>query len=558
MIQFSKTAIPVLLLLINIAALSSNPDTRTFRISKNLSVYNAIFRELDAFYVDTINYDKLNSTAINHLLRQLDPYTVFIPENETDNLKFMTTGEYAGIGALITKFDNKIYVSELYEGMPAHRNDVRVGDVILEVDGVVVQNQNTAQVSAMLKGTPSTSVRLKLTRMGESKPLKKEFLREKIFVNPIDFSAVLSSKIGYAHLSDFTDKSASELKKVIVDFEKHQRIESMIIDLRNNGGGLIDEAVKIMGFFVPKGSKVVSTKGKSEFTERVYKTTTEPLFPNIKLVILVNGSSASASEILAGAVQDLDRGIVIGERTFGKGLVQNIRPVGHGGLLKMTTAKYYMPSGRCVQAIDYTHKSENGSATRVPDSLTTVFKTSNGRLVRNGGGVLPDIVIADKRKMNIAHYLFLQNRYFEFANDFVLKNKRIAKPSEFALSDQDFESFLQFLVDKKFSYETETEKMYRELQKLAADEGLDIYASDEFKALEQKLKPDIARNIADNRNDVVELLSLEIIKRFYFQRGEIEFSLRSDPELKEAIRTLTEEHVYETLLMPPNQISITK
>ncbi len=523
-------------------------DTRTFRISKNLSIFNAVFRELDAFYVDTLNYDKMATGAINEMLSRLDPYTNYIPEKETDDLKFMTTGEYAGIGALITKIGTTICVSEPYEGMPAQRNDVRAGDIILEVDGKSVEGLSVSDVSAKLKGTPNTTIKLKLQRIGLKKPIEKEFLREKIQVNPITYAALVAPKVGFVQLTDFTDKSAMELKLAVNELVKNHQIESLIIDLRNNGGGLIDEAVKIMGFFVPKGSDVVTTRGKNKLTERVYKTPTEPVFPTMKLAVLVNRGSASASEILAGAVQDLDRGIIVGERTFGKGLVQNIRPVDFGGHVKITTAKYYIPSGRCIQAIDYSHRNEDGSVGRVPDSLTTVYKTKNGRTVRDGGGIVPDIKSADERKMNIAYYIYVQNSYFDFANQYVAQHQSIAKPSEFTLSDTDFQSFKEYLVAKKFTYKTESEKMFAEFQDLVKSEGIDKYTSEELKALELKLKPDVMRNVDDNKADIVELLSLEIIKRYYFQKGEIEYALRFDNELKSAIENLTDKSLYDNLL----------
>lgn len=523
-------------------------DTKTFRISKNLSIYNSVFRELDAFYVDTLNYDKMNVNAINEMLSKLDPYTVYIPEKETESLKFMTTGEYAGIGALITKSGKDIYVSEPYEGMPAQRNDVRAGDIILEVDGKSVAGLSVSDVSARLKGTPNTVIRLKIKRTGVQKPVEKEFMREKIQVNPITYSALVAPKIGFVQLSDFTDKSAIELKSAVNELVKNYQIESLIIDLRNNGGGLIDEAVKIVGFFVPKGSEVVQTKGKNKFTDRTYKTPQEPAFPNLQLAVLVNRSSASASEILAGAIQDLDRGVIIGERTFGKGLVQNIRPIGFGGHLKITTAKYYIPSGRCIQAIDYTHRNEDGSVGRVPDSLTTEFSTRNGRKVRDGGGIVPDVKTNDDRKMNIAYYIYAQNLYFEFANQYTAKHPTISKPAEFQLDENDFMEFKSFLNDKKFTYTTESEKMYKEFLDLAKSEGIEKYADSELKALEAKLKPDIERNIDDNKSDIIELLSLEIIKRYYFQKGEIEFSLKTDVDLKAAIEKLNDKAFYQKLL----------
>lgn len=534
--------------LLLISLLVNAADTKTFRITKNLSIFNSVFRELDAFYVDTLDYDKMTNNAINQMLSRFDPYTVYIPEKQTDDLKFMTTGEYAGIGALIGKNGKDIYVTEPYEGMPAQRNDITAGDIILEVDGKNVSALSVRDVSALLKGTPGTTIRIKLQRIGYSKPLVKEFVREKIQMNPVTYSALVAPGVGFVQLSDFTDKSAMEIKLAVNDLIKKHQIESLVLDLRNNGGGLIDEAVKILGYFLPKGTEVVQTKGKLQSSDRVYKTPTEPLYPAMRLAVLVNRSSASASEIVAGAVKDLDRGIIIGERTFGKGLVQSIRSVGYGGFLKVTTAKYYIPSGRCIQAIDYSHRNEDGSVGRVPDSLISEFKTKNGRIVRDGGGVEPDFLTTDNRKMNIAYYLYAQNLYFDYVNNFVPKNPTIATPSEFKLSENDFSNFKTYLVDKKFSYVTESEKMFDEFMELAKSEGVDKYAGAEMDSLKIKLKPDILKNIDANKGDIEELLSLEIIKRYYFQKGEIEFSLKKDEELKMAIAKLTDITEYNTTL----------
>ena len=537
---------------LNINAIPEN-NKRTFKISKNLSIFNALFRELDLFYVDTLSYDKIMKSTIEDMLEKLDPYTVYLPEEETDDLTFMTTGEYAGIGSLIMKKDNNICISEPYEGMPAQKNNVRAGDIILEVDGKNVQNMTVSEVSSLLKGIPNTTIKLLLKRYGENKNIEKSFLREKIQINPVSFSTTVAEKTGYVLLSEFTDKSAFELKTVISEMIKQNQIKSLIIDLRNNGGGLIDEAVKILGYFLPKGTPVVTTRGKSIQDQRIYKTPSDPLFPDLQLVVITNRSSASASEILAGALQDLDRGVIVGERTFGKGLVQNIRPIGYGGHLKVTTAKYYIPSGRCIQSLDYSHRNEDGSVGRVPDSLTSEFSTRNGRKVRDGGGITPDKISKDERMLNIAYYIYAQNHYFDFATQYVTKHPTIAKPTEFKLSDEDFNLFTSYLVDKKFNYTSQTEKYYSELLDIAKYEGLDTLARAEFEALKNKLIPDITKNIEDNKTEISELLSLEIIKRYYFQKGVIEYSLRTDKELKIALDVLKNEETYNGILEKTKQ-----
>jgi len=527
---------------------ADKPDERTFRISKNLTIFNSLFRDLDLFYVDTLNYDKMIKSTIDNMLDKLDPYTVYMPEEETDDLTFMTTGEYAGIGAVIMKKDKDICISEPYEGMPAQRNGIRAGDIILEVDGKSIKGLAVNDVSALLKGTPSTTIKLKLKRPGEKKPLDISFVREKIQVNPVAYSSVIGDKIGYVLLSEFTDRAGLELKKAISEMVKQHQIESLVLDIRNNGGGLIDEAVKIVGYFVPKGTDVVTTKGKNKEADRTYKTPLDPIFPQMKLVVLANRSSASASEILAGSIQDLDRGVIVGERTFGKGLVQNIRPISYGGHLKVTTAKYYIPSGRCIQAIDYSHRNEDGSVGHIPDSLTSEFKTKNGRKVRDGGGIVPDTLTKDERKLNIAYYIFAQNLYFDYATQYVQNHPKIASPAEFSLSDADFKLFSDYLIEKKFTYTTQTEKYYKELFDMAKYEGLDKSASNEFTALKAKLMPDVTKSIVENKAEISELLSLEIVKRYYYQKGQIQYSMRTDKDLKVAVELLKPKGDYLKIL----------
>lgn len=539
---------------LNFATYGANkPDERTFRISKNLTIFNSLFRDLDLFYVDTLNYDKMIKSTIDNMLEKLDPYTVYMPEEETDDLTFMTTGEYAGIGAVIMKKGKDICISDPYEGMPAQRNGIRAGDVILEVDGKNIEGLSVSDVSALLKGTPSTTIKLKLKRPGAKKTLEIGFVREKIQVNPVAYSAVIADKIGYVMLSEFTDRAGIELKNSISEMLKQHQIESLVLDIRNNGGGLIDEAVKIVGCFVPKGTEVVTTKGKNKEADRIYKTPLDPIFPQMKLVVLANRSSASASEILAGSIQDLDRGVIVGERTFGKGLVQNIRPISYGGHLKVTTAKYYIPSGRCIQAIDYSHRNEDGSVGHIPDSLTSEFKTRNGRKVRDGGGIVPDTLTKDERKLNIAYYIFAQNLYFDYATMYVQNHPSIVSPDKFSLSDADFKLFSDYLIEKKFTYTTQTEKYYKELFDMAKYEGLDKNASDEFAALKAKLMPDIKKSIEENKAEISELLSLELIKRYYYQKGQIQYSLRTDKDLKAAIDLLKPEGRYLNILTKQNK-----
>ena len=538
-----------LLFFIAFSLSSQTKDEKYFKINKNLSVFNSILRELDAYYVDTLDYDKVVLTGINSMLSSLDPYTVYMPEEMNDDLKMMTTGEYAGIGALIMQKDGRVVISEPYEGMPAQKNGLRAGDVILEVDGVSATGKTTAQVSEMLKGKNGTEITIKIERWNEKKPIVKKFIRENIQFNPVTYYAVLGNGVGYLMLNDFTDKAALEFKNAVNDMMKTGQIKSLIVDVRNNPGGLVDEAVKIMGYFVPKGTSIVSTKGRNFETDRTYKTPSDPVFPEMKLAVMVNRGSASASEILAGALQDLDRGIVIGERTFGKGLVQSIRPVGYGGNIKVTMAKYYTPSGRCVQALDYSHRNEDGSVGRIPDSLTTAFKTANGRIVRDGGGVLPDSVTTDSRKLNIAYYILMQNHYFDYATRYAQKHKSISSPDKFSLTDAEFNDFVNYLVnEKKFTYTTQTENYFKQLAEVAEFEGFDQTAKAEFDALKARLMPDVEKNIHDNRKEIEEMLTVEIIQRYYFQKGQVQYMLKDDTDLKVATDFLKNNSRYNQVL----------
>lgn len=523
-------------------------EQKEFRINKNLTIYNDVMRQLDLNYVDTLNYDQLVKMSIDAMLSKLDPYTVYLPEDKTEDLQFMTTGAYGGIGAVISQRNGKSYITDPYEGMPAQRNDVRAGDIILEIDGKTTKGRTLNEVSNMLRGKPHDKIRLKLERYGEKKPIIKEFERETIQINPIGYASIVANGIGYIQLNDFTDKAATEFKAAVNKMVQSDSIHALIIDLRDNGGGIIDEAIKIVGYFVPKGTEVVSTKGKLASTERVYKTTTEPIYPDMKLAVLINRASASASEIVAGAMQDLDRAVLIGERTFGKGLVQNIRPISYDGHLKITTAKYYIPSGRCIQAIDYSHRNEDGSVGRVPDSLTHVFHTKSGRIVRDGGGISPDIDIKPKEGINITYYIYIQNMHFDFATKYVAEHPTIATPDKFSISKEDYKAFEDFLKEKDFHYTTETEKFYEQLLDLASYEGLDSIARPEFEALKQKLTPDISQALVTYKDDITDLLNMEIIKRYYFQKGEVQYSLRHDKELQKAKEILNDDTQLNELL----------
>ncbi len=517
-------------------------------IVKNMDIYNAIWRELSINYVDTINYDQLNKTAIDRMLQKLDPYTVYIPESEEDDLKMMTTGAYGGIGAMITQKGDFVCISEPYEGMPAQKNDVRAGDLILELNGKSMKGKKTSEVSQLLRGSQGTEIELVLQRPGEKKPIKKHFLREVIQIDPVEYYGMVGDSTGYIALRDFTDKTTVEFRDAMADLTQNRGMKNLVIDLRNNGGGLVSEAINIAGMFLPKHSLVVNMKGIQPQNNKSYKTTSEPLYPNMPLVILVNTNSASASEILAGVFQDMDRAVVLGERTYGKGLVQTVRRLPHNTYLKVTTSKYYIPSGRCVQAIDYAHRNEDGSIGRIPDSLTTEFTTRNGRKVRDGGGILPDTLLKRRDQVNISYYLFVKNIFFDYATEFVQKHKTIAAPDTFLMSDEVYDEFVKYVLDRKFTYKLESEGMIKELKNMAKVEGYEQESAAAFEALEAVLRPNVERDLRLFRKDVEALLSSEIIRRYYFQKGVIKYELRFDTWLHEAVKMVNDESLCRQLL----------
>lgn len=517
-------------------------------IVKNMDIYNAIWRELSINYVDTINYDQLNKTAIDRMLQKLDPYTVYIPESEEDDLKMMTTGAYGGIGAMITQKGDFVCISEPYEGMPAQKNDVRAGDLILELNGKSMKGKKTSEVSQLLRGSQGTEIELVLQRPGEKKPIKKHFLREVIQINPVEYYGMVGDSTGYIALRDFTDKTTVEFRDAMADLTQHRGMKNLVIDLRNNGGGLVSEAINIAGMFLPKHSLVVTMKGIQPQNNKSYKTMSEPLYPNMPLAILVNTNSASASEILAGVFQDMDRAVVLGERTYGKGLVQTVRRLPHNTYLKVTTSKYYIPSGRCVQAIDYAHRNEDGSIGRIPDSLTTEFTTRNGRKVRDGGGILPDTLLKRRDQVNISYYLFVKNIFFDYATEFVQTHKTIAAPDTFLMSDEVYDEFVKYVLDRKFTYKLESEGLIKELKNMAKVEGYEQESAAAFEALEAVLRPNVERDLRLFRKDVEALLSSEIMRRYYFQKGVIKYELRFDTWLHEAVKMVNDESLCRQLL----------
>ena len=526
-----------------------------FEISKSIDIYNSLLRELNLNYVDEINPAELNETAINAMLKEMDPYTVFIPESEIENYKLMTTGEYGGIGALIQYDGEYTRISDPYEGWPAQKAGLQAGDAIISVNGVDTHKKPTDQVSELLKGQPGTEVTIKVKRYGVEKPIEFKLKREKVKIDNIPYATVFDNGIGYVSLGSFTKNAGNEMKQHLVEMKKEHDLKGFIIDLRGNGGGLMNEAVDIVNLFIPKGKPVVSTKGKSQHAGSVYHTNNQPVDEQVPVAILVDGGSASASEIVAGSIQDYDRGVIIGQRTFGKGLVQNILPLSYNTQMKVTIAKYYIPSGRCIQEIDYSKNKKQDTLTShlsplTSDTLGKPFKTEAGRTVYEGHGIMPDVKIELKQYATATAYLYAKNYIFDYATKYVSEHKTIAPAKEFKIDDATYNDFMAFVKEKGFSYTTESEKKLEELKKKAKDEGYYESIGNQLENLEAQLKADKENDLTKNRADIEDLLRLEIVGRYYYQVGRIMASLENDPDLKEAFDILLDQKRYQSILKP--------
>lgn len=530
-------------------------DDRNFQITKNLDTFNSIVKELDMFYVDTLDPNKTVREGIDYMLSSLDPYTEYYPEDDQAELQQMLNASFGGIGSLIT-YNQKLkrsMIAEPFEGTPAAKIGLKAGDILMEIDGKDLAGKNNQEVSQMLRGAVGTSFKLKVERpdeKGGTRPLEFNIVRQTIQTPMIPYDTIFNKNVGYINLSTFSGTPSKDFKKTFLRLKK-EGITSLVIDLRGNGGGRLEEAVEIANFFLPRGKVIVTTKGKTKQASNTYKTLREPLDLDIPITVLVNGGTASASEILSGAFQDFDRAVIVGSRTFGKGLVQTTRPLPYGGVMKLTTSKYYIPSGRCVQAIDYKHRNEDGSVGIIPDSLTTVFHTAAGREVRDGGGVMPDIEVKQEKLPNILFYLVRDNLIFDYATQYCLKHPSIPSPQEFKVTDADYNDFKAMVKKADFKYDQQSEKIMKTLKEAAKFEGYLDEASEEIKALEKKLTHNLDRDLDYFSKDIKSMIADEIIKRYYYTRGGIIQQLKDDDGLQAALKILADPVKYKETLSAP-------
>lgn len=548
---FRKSLLWVLLLpLVCIVFVAFKGDNRNFLTSKYLDVFHAVFRELDLMYVDTIDIPGTLEAGISAMLSRLDPYTVYYPEDDEEDLKMMLTGKYAGVGAIIRyhKRYDRVVVVEPYEGMPALDAGLRAGDILLSIDGDDLKGLSVDKVSERLRGEAGTTLTVRAKREGVTDSiLEVKLTRANIALPSVPYYTMLSDSIGYIILNSFTENCAREVRLALVEL-KDRGAKRLVFDLRGNGGGSLSEAVDITGLFVPKGTVVVTTRGKIAQATQSFRTRREPLDATMPLVVLVDGQSASASEIVAGAIQDLDRGVIMGRRTYGKGLVQTVRDLPYNSSLKLTTGKYYTPSGRCVQAIDYARRAEDGSVERIPDSLTTEYRTVAGRSVRDGGGITPDVPLQPDSLPNILFYLANSDVLFDFATDYTRLHPTMPPVAEFVVTDSLYTAFLAAVKASDFTYDRQSERALAALKELARFEGYAESASAEFAALEKKLTHDIDHDFRYFEPRIKELLADELVSRYYYQRGSIEQTLKADSAVIRAYRLLADESAYRAVL----------
>ena len=535
----------VFLLSVNVLFTSAQ-NTNYFETSKNIEIFTDLYKELDLFYVDEVNSGDLIKTAIDQMLKSLDPYTTYIPESDIEDYRFMTTGQYGGIGSMITKRGEYVFISEPYEGFPAQKAGLMAGDKIVEVNGKSAKGKSTEELSSVLKGQPNTEVTVLLERDGEL--LTKTFEREKVTVKSVPYYGFLKDGIAYIKLRSFTRNCANDIKDALTDLKSQQELKGIVLDLRSNPGGLLNESIDIVNLFVEKGEEIVVTKGKIKDWEKSYKARKSHEDLETPLIVLINSNSASASEIVSGSIQDLDRGVIIGRRSYGKGLVQQTRKLSYNSQLKVTVAKYYIPSGRCIQALDYSNRNEDGSVGTVPDSLISTFYTRNGREVKDGGGVMPDIKMKNEEIADVTISIIRKRLIFDFATEFRYKNEEIAAVEDFEITDEIFDDFISFLSDKEYEYTTSTEEALDIFKEITDEEGTSELIEEEFTLLLEKIKSNKKNDLQNSKKELKEFLANEIVSRYYYQEGRIIERLQHDKDIEEALRLLDNLEEYQSIL----------
>jgi len=525
----------------------TSPGERYFEIAKNLDIFATLFKEVNAFYVDEINPNKAMRISIESMLASLDPYTNYIPEDDIEDFRTQSTGQYGGIGAVTTRVDEKVKVSMVLDGYSAQKNGLKIGDEVIKIDDIDIRELSNEETSELMKGQAGTPVSLTVLRYGNNEPIKLQFKREKVKISNVPYYGMITPDIGYVKLTEFTMEAGKEVEHAVSALKK-QGADKIMLDLRSNPGGLLLEAVNITNVFLPKGKDVVSTKGKITENNTTYKTLNSPVDTDIPLVVLINSGSASASEIVAGTIQDYDRGIIVGKKSFGKGLVQITRPLSYNAQLKVTTAKYYTPSGRCIQALDYSHRNPDGSVGKVPDSLKRSFKTANNRVVYDGGGIDPDIEVDNEDISPIAYTLYTNGLIFDYATKYFYEHPEIASAEAFNLSNSEYESFKTWLKDKDYSYTTTVESELEELNANAVKEKYYESIKPQLEQLKTTLETSKNNDLNDFQEQIKELLEEEIASRYYFERGTVEASFDQDAAIQTGIDVLHNPEKYNNIL----------
>ena len=545
--QHKRIILVLLSFILIVPTLKAQEEDKGFELSKNLEIFSSVYKNLHLNYVDDINPGELMKNAIDAMLAKLDPYTNYIPESDIEDVKLQLMGQYGGIGALIHSKNGQVIISEPYEGLPADKAGLRAGDIILEVNGQIAKDKSTDQVREFLRGQAGSEIKIKVLRNG--KELEKIFKREEITLENVPYYGMVKNEIGYIKLNEFTKDAANNVSNAFRELKnKNPKMKGLILDLRGNGGGLLTDAVNIVNIFVDKGQNIVSTKGKIVEKNQTFKTLYPSVDLNIPVIVLVDNYSASASEIVAGSLQDLDRAVIMGQRTFGKGLVQNIIPLTYNAQMKVTVSKYYIPSGRCIQAIDYSHRDDNGRATKLPDSLKTAFKTKGGRTVYDGFGIEPDIVIEPKYASPLIMTIITKFLAFDFASEFVKNNPTIPSAKDFKITDDIYKQFTDFISDKDYSYSTITERMLKELEEMSKKEKYSEEIEKTIEDLKQKIEKDKSNDLIKFKEDIKDILLSEIVVRYHYQKGRIEALLQSDAEIEEAVKLLLNPNQYNKIL----------